>query len=316
MDEQSSTVTVRPWEREVIEKMLFESIKEQKRNRRWRIFFRLIFLAIILFVIYLFIDGTTTVIKPHTAVIRIEGTISDDSKASAENIIKGLHDAFEETNTKGIILKINSPGGTPVQANTVFEEIIRLRKKYPAVKVYAVCKDLCASGAYYIAAAADEIYTDKASLVGSIGVLMDGFGFVDTLEKVGATRRIYTSGSEKAFMDPFSPVKETDVKYVQTMLDLIHQQFINAVKEGRGSRLKENDQLFSGLVWTGQQALELGLIDGFGSADYVAKNLIKVENQIDYTAYGDFIQRFTDSFSTQFTQSIGTLFGIQPGVMR
>lgn len=316
MNEQPSDSTVKPWERDIIEKMLFESIKEQKRSRRWRIFFRLVFLAIILFIIYLLVDNTTTIIKPHTAIIRIDGTISDDSKASADNILRGLHDAFDDSNTKGIILKINSPGGTPVQANIVFEEIIRLRKLHPKIKVYAVCKDLCASGAYYIAAAADEIYADKASIVGSIGVLMDGFGFVDTLEKVGVTRRVYTSGSEKAFLDPFSPAKESDIKYVQVMLDLIHQQFINAVKEGRGSRLKENDLMFSGLVWTGQQAIELGLIDGFGTADYIAKHVINEENLVDFTAYGDLIQRFTDNFSTQFSRSIGTMLGIQPGMMR
>lgn len=316
MNDQPIDVNVKPWERDVIEKMLFETLKEQKRNRRWRIFFRLIFLALILLLIYFLMNGSSTVIKAHSAVIRIEGSIADDNKASSDNIIKGVRDAFEDSNTKGIILKINSPGGSPVQAYSVYSEIMRLRQKYPNIKVYAVCRDLCASAAYYIAAAANDIYAEKASLVGSIGVLMDGFGFVDTLQKVGVTRRLFTAGSEKGFMDPFSALKETDVQHVQTMLDLIHKQFINAVKEGRGKRLKENDLLFSGLIWTGEQAIDLGLIDGFGGVDYVAKHLIKEENLVDYTTYGDFLQRFTENLSTQFSRSVGAALGIQPGLLR
>lgn len=309
--QQPNEMDIKPWERQVIEKMLLESLKEQRRSRRWRIFFRSIILLVIIAIIFLLATSTSSVIKPHTALIRIEGEIADEGKASAENIIKGLNSAFDSTETRGIILSINSPGGTPVQANIVYEEIMRLRKLRPQIKVYAVCSDLCASGAYYIAAAADKIYADKASLVGSIGVITDGFGFVDTLQKLGVQRRVYTSGAEKGFLDPFSPVKEQDVKHLQTMLDIIHQQFITAVKEGRGSRLKNNPELFSGLVWTGQQALELGLIDGYGSVNQIAKSIIKEENVIDYTAYGDLIKRFSDTFSTSFTHSVASLLGLK-----
>jgi protease-4 len=303
------------WQKDALYSLLSENLKEQRRSRRWRIFFRMIWLIIAFFIVLaLWPKHSSDYYKrtsPHTAVIKINGTISNSSSASAENINKSLENAFAEDNVKGIILSINSPGGSPVQSGQVYDTIIRLKHNYPDKKVYAVCSDTCASGAYYIAAAADSIYVDKASLVGSIGVLMNGFGFVDIMKKFGVTRRLFTAGSEKGFMDPFSPLKEIDVGFVNQMLEIIHQQFIDSVKSGRGSRLNiETPLLFSGLAWTGQQAVQIGLADGFGSVSDVARNVIKAKNTVDYTEQAGLLSKFTTNISSEFANSFAERLGI------
>jgi len=244
------------WEREVITSLAMNALKEQRRARRWGIFFKLFIIAyLIIFLVALLPgrEGGLAMTSPHTALIDVRGVIAADSEASADNIISSLRDAFESSHAKAIILRMNTPGGSPVQAGYVYDEIKRLRKLHPNKPVYAVISDMCASGGYYIASAADEIYADKASMVGSIGVIMNGFGFVDTMDKLGVERRMFTAGKHKGFLDPFSPLQDSDVKHVKTMLEDIHKQFINMVKAGRGDRLKENDELFSGLVWTGNK---------------------------------------------------------------
>ena len=282
------------WERDLIAKIASEGLAEQKKSRRWRVFFMSL-TFVYLFVIYFtfsFDFGTGKTIGKHTALIELSGVIQDGGDASADVIVQGLRDAFEDHNTAGVILRINSPGGSPVQAGYMNDEINRLREKYPNTPLYAVITDICASGGYYVASAADEIYADKASVVGSIGVLMDGFGFTETMKKLGVERRLITAGEHKGFLDPFSPQKQEDVMHVKGLLQTIHKQFIDVVKEGRGARLKENPDLFSGLVWTGEQAVELGLIDGLGSASYVAREIIGEEKIIDFTPQPNYLDRF------------------------
>ncbi|MEO5702567.1 MAG: S49 family peptidase, partial [Gammaproteobacteria bacterium] len=266
------------WERNLINRLVFAGISEQRRARRWNIFFKSLFFLylLILLVMYLPDDwtGSGMAVTRHTALLDLQGVIADDSEASADNIIHGLRAAFKDKNTAGVILRINSPGGSPVQAGYINDEIRRLRTEYPSIPLYAVITDICASGGYYVAVAADKIYADKASLVGSIGVLMDGFGFTGTMEKLGVERRLITAGENKGFLDPFSPVKEDDVQHVQGLLGDIHRQFIDTVKRGRGKRLKENADIYNGLVWTGEQSVKLGLIDGLGSSSYVAREII------------------------------------------
>lgn len=303
------------WEQKAIEKALMASVKEQRSSRRWKIFFRLLFLVSIIAIILLLYPSSTTGIQSHTAVVEISGTISADLEASAENINKALDSAFEDSNTKGVILKIDSGGGSPVQSGVVYSNILRLRTAHPTIKIYAVCMDICASGAYYIASAADEIYADKASLVGSIGVLMNGFGFVDAMQKLGVDRRLFTAGSEKGFLDPFLPLKPMDTKYVQSMLDNIHQQFIDSVKKGRGTRLKDDPMLFSGLVWTGEQALPLGLIDGLATPKEVAKDKVKVEKMVDYTSGNGLLKKLIGNITTSFTHQLAEEFHQRPSLV-
>lgn len=230
----------------------------------------------------------------HTALVEVEGVIADDSNASADNVITGLRAAFKDKNTQGVILRINSPGGSPVQAGYINDEIVRLREQYPDVPLYAVITDICASGGYYVAAAADKIYADKASIVGSIGVLMDGFGFVGAMERLGVERRLLTAGEHKGFLDPFSPARQEDIAHVQGMLKEIHQQFIATVQKGRGARLKESDDLYSGLMWTGEQSLEMGLVDALGSSSHVAREVIGAENIVDFTPHANYLDRFAE----------------------
>lgn len=273
-----------------LKELLLASLKEQKNQRRWKIFFRLCYLIIfvaLFFAIRSGLSGSSSTsadkLKPHAALITIDDEISTKTSANAEDIIDSLDEAFNDENTRAVILSINSPGGSPVQANEIYNEMRRLRQAHPKVKLYAVCTDICASGAYYIAVGANDIYVNPSSLVGSIGVLMDGFGFVGTMDKLGVQRRLATSGSHKGFMDPFSPESESDKIYLQTMLDDLHNQFINSVKAGRGNRLQDDPELFSGLVWTGDRAVQLGLADGFGSVRDVARDLVKTDNIVDYT---------------------------------
>ena len=272
------------WERATLEKLVFATIREQQSARRWKMFSRLLWLAVFGAIAWFVYSSntTTTVSTPHTAVVDIKGEIASGAEASAEYVVASLRSAFEDEGAQAVVLLINSPGGSPVQAGIINDEITRLKGLH-GKKVYAVVEETCASAAYYIAAAADDIYVDKASLVGSIGVLMDGFGFTGLMEKLGIERRLMTAGANKAMLDPFSPQDEAQKAYIQTMLGQIHAQFIEVVKKGRGDRLKENGDTFSGLVWNGQQAVALGLADGLGNLDYVAREIVKAEEIVDYT---------------------------------
>ncbi|MFP5466910.1 MAG: S49 family peptidase [Gammaproteobacteria bacterium] len=273
------------WERATIEKLLMATLREQQAARRWRWFGRLFWLALIGAVVWLvFQSGQVThqTASPHTAVVEISGAIAADSEASAEHVVSAVRQAFEDPGAQAVVLVINSPGGSPVQAGIINDEIHRLKALH-GKRVYAVVEETCASAAYYIAAAADSIYVDKASLVGSIGVLMDGFGFTGLMDKLGIERRLMIAGENKAMLDPFSPQDESQKAYIQSMLAEIHQQFITVVRKGRGDRLAGNPDIFSGLVWSGQQAVALGLADGLGNLDYVAREVVQAEEIVDYT---------------------------------
>ncbi|MDF3884226.1 S49 family peptidase [Cupriavidus basilensis] len=288
------------WERDVLEKVLMATLREQRAARRWRIFFRFVglaLLALLFFTIFDFKgDGGIATSGRHTAMVSLDGEIAAGTPASAESINAALQAAFADTNAAGIILKINSPGGSPVQAGMINDEIRRLRTLYPSKPFYVVVEEICASGGYYVAAAADKIYVDKASIVGSIGVLMDGFGFTGLMDKLGVERRLYTSGANKGMLDPFSPQVPRQKQFAETMLKQIHQQFIDVVKEGRGDRLKEDPDLFSGLFWSGERSVELGLADGLGNADYVARDLFKAEDIVDYTVKENIAERVAKRF--------------------
>ncbi len=289
-------------------------IKEQRRKRRWGIFFKSIYLLLIIGLLFLFLpdrsENTYKKGKLHVAVIDVQGPIFAMAPASAKNINEALDDAFENKNTIGVILNINSPGGSPVQASDIYNHIHYLRKEHPKIGIDAVCADVCASGSYFVAAAADKIYANPASLIGSIGVIMEGFGFVDTLQKIGASRRVVISGDNKDFMDPFQPVKPADQAMAQQLVDTVHTQFIMAVKNGRGNRLKSDPNLFSGAVWTGAGALPIGLIDGFGNVDSVAKKEFKTKDLVNYTISPSFF----DAFTTMMSKNLATEFGKTLGV--
>jgi len=298
------------WQREVLEKLLLGTLQEKRRARRWGIFFKLLtfaWLAAALLVAggWLVRDAKVSVGR-HTALVDLDGVIAAESEASAEDIIASLRSAFEDHNTAGIVLRINSPGGSPVQAGMIADEIRRLRAKYPDTPLYAVVEEVCASGGYYVAAAADRIYVDKASLVGSIGVLMDGFGFVGTMDKLGVERRLITSGRNKGFLDSFSPLPEEQRQYAQSMLDEIHQQFIDVVRRGRGERLKDVPDLFSGLVWTGARSIEIGLSDGLGTVDSVVRDVIKAEEVVDFSARKNLAERLARRFGASLGETMAT----------
>ena len=302
------------WERDVLNRLAFASLNEQRRSRRWGIFFKaLVFIYIGALLFYMPSQWSTKTISTgnHTALIDIEGAIAVNTEANADTIVTALRAAFKHKNTKAVILRINSPGGSPVQAGYVYDEIRRLRKKHENIKLYAVISDVCASGGYYIAAAADEIYADKASLVGSIGVLMNGFGFVDAMEKLGVERRLLTAGAHKGILDPFSPVKKEELQHVQGMLDGVHKQFINVVKEGRGNRLKDSPEIFSGLFWNGEEGVELGLVDGLGSSSYVAREVIGVEKIVDFIVRENVFDRFADRIGAAVASIIVQNIGLQ-----
>lgn len=303
------------WERHLVEEVVTASLKESRRARRWGILFKLLTFAYLTVLLWVFMadDVTDSVTKSesHTALVDIKGVIAPGSSASADKIVRGLRKAFEDENTKGVILRINSPGGSPVQSGYVFSELRRLREKYEKIPVYAVIADMGASGAYYIAAAADAIYADKASIVGSIGVLMNSFGFVQTLQELGVERRLMTAGKHKGILDPFSPMTEEDQVFAQQLLERLHQQFIGAVKEGRKGKLKDNPELFSGLFWSGEEGLDLGLVDGIGSSGYVAREIIGHEKVRDFTAKEDWLTRFSDRLGASFANSLATASGLQ-----
>ena len=289
------------WERTTLEKIAMASIREQQAARRWRTVVRMAWLAFFVLLAWLLFQRTPSsmgkVTAPHTAMVDIRGEIADGSDASVSNILPAVEAAFADQGSRAVILSINSGGGSPVQAGIINEELIRLKKQYNK-PLYAVVSDTCASGAYYIAVAADEIYVDKASMIGSVGVLMDGFGFTGTMEKLGVERRLITAGSNKGLMDPFSPLDEGQKSHMQTMLDQIHQQFIQVVREGRGSRLKETPELFSGLVWTGEQAVRMGLADKLGNTSYVAREVAKFERIVDYTQRENVAERLARRFGS------------------
>jgi protease-4 len=274
------------WERELVTKLATAALKEQRRARLWGIFFKLLTFAYVTLILLMAVDwqgGDVAGGKKHTAMVEVSGIIAPGSDASAEKITTALQAAFKDKSTQGVVVRINSPGGSPVQSQAIYDEMKRLRKKHPEIPLYAVVEDVCASGGYFVASAADRIYVGRASIVGSIGVLMNGFGFTGLMEKVGVERRLVTSGENKAMLDPFSPVDPKDVEHVKTLMADIHQQFIGAVKEGRGKRLKESPEIFSGLIWTGQKSVDLGLADGFGSLEFVAREVIKAEDIRDFT---------------------------------
>lgn len=289
------------WERKVLQDLAQAAIKEQRSKRRWGYVFKgLVLLYLVAVLILMNPFGKSTVVTDeHTALVEINGLISSETAANADNIITGLRKAFESPNAKGLIIRLNTPGGSPVQSGLINDEIRRLRETRPDFPVYAVIQDISASGGYYIAVAAEEIYADKASIVGSIGVRMDSFGFTEAIDKLGVERRSITAGENKAFLDPFKPLKQDDVEHAENMLDIIHQQFIEVVKRGRGDRLADHPDLFSGLFWSGEQSLELGLIDGLAGSGEVARELIGAEEIIDYTPRPGYLDRLAQQLGTR-----------------
>ena len=307
------------WERKILEKVALAAIQEQKRARHWGIFFKLL-LFIYLFAL-LFIGMGWWVKKDglpgkHTALVEVRGVIGPEGMASADNVTTGLQDAFKDKRTQGVIVRINSPGGSPVQAGHINDEIRRLRAKYPNIPVYAVVEDICASGGYYVAVAADKIYVDKSSIIGSIGVLMDGFGFTGAMEKLGVERRLLAAGENKGFLDPFSPIQESQKAYAEKMLNEIHQQFINVVRQGRGKRLKETSEMFSGLLWIGSKSIELGLADALGGVDYVAREVIKAEDIVDFTPRENIAERVARRFGAAMAETLVRLGAVSSLTLR
>jgi len=297
----SGAVAAAPWEREVLEKLVFAALNEQKAARRWGIFFKAITVVLVVVALSAYLDLGWTgsdgeALGRHTALIEIEGAIESEGSGSAAVVIPALNKAFSDSGSVAVVMHINSPGGSPVQAGMIVDEMHRLRKGYPGKPLYVVVDEICASGCYYIAAGADRIYVNKASIVGSIGVLMDGFGFTGIMEKVGVERRLLTAGENKGFMDPFSPLPDKQKQYAQSMLNEIHQQFIQVVRDGRGKRLKETPEMFSGLFWTGAKSIDMGLADAFGTVDSVARDVVKAEDIIDYTQHEGLPERVLKKF--------------------
>lgn len=299
------------WERELLEKLAMASLVEQRRSRRWKIFFRLVWLAIALAVAAAVFwrdeDSAVAATRPHTAIIRLDGVI-DSENDSANKLIDGLQSALDDKGTRGVIIQANSPGGSPVLSGMVYDEILRQRRLHPAIPVYVVVEEVCASGCYYIAAAANKIFVDKASIVGSIGVISDGFGFTGLMDKLGIERRLKTAGENKAMGDPYSPLNPKQEAIRQNLLDSIHRQFIQAVKSGRGSRLRETPETFSGMIWLGEQAIGLGLADGTGNVASIARDVIKADKTLDYTPQDDLGSRFARRLGVQLAGGVRALF--------
>jgi len=296
------------WERNVLEKVALAAIAEQRTARRWSMAFKMLVMIYLFLVLFLGMGwlkkaGDKSTGK-HTAMVELRGVIASEGQASADNVTSGLQAAFKDSNTVGVVLRINSPGGSPVQAGYINDEIKRLRGLYPNIPLYAVVEDICASGGYYVAVAADKIYVDKASIVGSIGVVMDGFGFTGTMEKLGVERRAIAAGENKKFLDPFSPVNPAHKAFAEKMLAEIHEQFITVVRQGRGKRLKETPELFSGLVWVGPKSIELGLADALGSVDSVARDVIKAEDVVDFTPRENIAERVARKFGAAMAEAL------------
>lgn len=304
------------WERNLVENLAQDALREKRRSRRWGIFFKsLTFAYLVALLVLWFPDKwswseNAMTPKQHTAVVDLSGVIASGEPAGADNVVEGLRDAFEDKNTKGIILRINSPGGSPVQSSYIYREIKRLREKYPDTPLYAVVSDVCASGGYYVAAAADRIYVNESSVVGSIGVLMSSFGAVDLMDKLGVERRLMTAGENKGILDPFSDFSEGQRDHVSRILEQLHQEFIAAVKEGRGDRLKVNEQMFSGLFWSGKESVELGLADAFASAGQVARDVIEAEEIVNFTPEENLWERLASRVGSAAMQSFTRIMGI------
>jgi protease-4 len=300
------------WERKVLEKVALEAVSEQRRARRWGIFFKLLGFAYVTVLLGAFVDWDAIHSDgegaKHTALVEMQGVIQAKGDVDADDVITALQGAFDDKGTAGVVLRINSPGGSPVQAGIITDEIRRLRAKHADTPLYVVVEDICASGGYYVASAADKIFVDKASIVGSIGVLMDGFGFTGSMDKLGVERRLLTAGENKGFLDPFSPQNERHKMHAQDMLDDIHQQFIDIVRKGRGKRLKETPDMFSGLMWTGAKSIELGLADGIGTVDSVARDLIQAEEIRDYTMKPNLAEKFARRFGAEMASGLGNAF--------
>ncbi len=308
------------WEREALRDVALAVVQEQRRARRWSIFFKLLLVGYLTLFVLLspacqFGERGVTATR-HTAVVDISGPIMADSRASAERIIRGLQAAFSSENAAGVLLRIDSPGGSPVQAGRINDEIRRLRRQHPEMPVYAVVGDVCASGAYYVAVAADRIYVDKASIVGSIGVVMNSFGFAEAIERLGVERRLYTAGEYKGLMDPFLPIEPSQVEHVRNMLSEIHEQFINVVRAGRGDRLPADADVFNGLVWTGERSIALGLADELGSVDFVAREVIGAESLVDYTPREDVLSLFAERLGVSIGARIAALLGLEGPQLR
>lgn len=296
------------WERGVLERLALETLAEQRRRRRWGIFFKFLGFAYLTLVLWMVGDWgepeSLTDGRGHTALVSIDGVIASSSEANAEKVITALQAAFDDKGTRGVVLRINSPGGSPVQAGMINDEIRRLRALHANTPLYVVVEDVCASGGYYVAAAADKIFVDKASVVGSIGVLMDGFGFTGSMNKLGVERRLLTAGQNKGFLDPFSPQEPRHLEHAKVLLADIHKQFIEAVRKGRGERLKETSDTFSGLMWTGDTSIEMGLADGLGTVESVARDVIKAPDLRDYTIKQNFAERFARQFGSDMGETL------------
>jgi protease IV len=299
------------WERSVLEKVALKALDEQRRSRQWGALFKVLWFILAFAILSAWLGGIGPPDRDHvaagrhTALVSLDGVIAPEGKGSAERVIKALDRAFKDSGTAGVVLRINSPGGSPVQAGYINDEMRRLRSKYPSIPLYVVVQDLCASGGYYVAVGADRIYVDKASLVGSIGVIIGGFGFTGAMDKLGIERRAYTAGENKDFLDPFAPENPVHRAQAQKMLDQIHAQFIAVVRKGRGTRLRETPEMFSGLVWTGEKSVELGLADGLGNLDSVARDVIKAERVVDYTAEDNVFETISRRLGTQFGAAFG-----------
>jgi protease-4 len=305
------------WERETIEKLAFAALKEQRSSRRWGIFFKLLTFAYVTLIVVLAVDWKTKGESSgkHTALVEVSGIIAPGTDASAEKIVSALQAAFKDKNTQGVVVRINSPGGSPVQAQNIYDEMRRLRAKHADIPLYAVVEDLCASGGYFVAVGADRIYVNPSSLVGSIGVRMDSFGLTGLIEKLGVERRLLTAGENKGFLDPFLPVDEKQKQHAQDMLNDIHRQFIGVVREGRGNRLKETPGMFSGLIWTGRKSVDIGLADSFGSLDFVAREVIKAEDIVDYTQKENIAEKVARRFGMGMASALAEVIARQaPGL--
>ncbi len=308
------------WERTLIAELARDSLMERRRARRWRLGLRLGSLALLLLAVaigWFWFDGKLDATPGrHTALVDVEGVIEADGEVEAGRIVSALQSAFDDRNTAGVILRINSPGGSPVQAGIIYDEVRRLRKLHPTIPVHAVVEDICASGGYYVAAAADRIYVNRASLIGSIGVVMSGFGFTGLMEKAGVERRLLTAGRNKGFLDSFSPESPEQQAHAQNMLDEIHRQFISVVREGRGNRLRETPDMFSGLVWTGEKGIELGLADELGTVDTVARDVIKAGNVVDFTFRDSLAERLSRRFGAAAGEAIATRLQVPAGALQ
>jgi protease-4 len=297
------------WERDLIANLATAALKEQRKARRWGIFFKLLTFAYLTFILVLAVDWKSagemrSSGKKHTAMVEVNGLIAPGTDASAERVMSALQAAFKDKNTQGVVVRCNSPGGSPVQAQTIYDEMRRLRKEYKDIPLYAVVEDVCASGGYFVAVGADRIFVAKASVVGSIGVLMNGFGFTGLMDKLGVERRLITAGENKGMLDPFSPMTDKDVEHARALMADIHQQFIGVVREGRGKRLKETPETFSGLIWTGQKSVELGLADGIGSLESVARDVVKAEDIVDFSSRESVVEKFARRFGASAASAL------------